>query len=389
MFYLNLWFRLKRKIWLRGEISSLLLGFFFLTPTWAGWQIQTVVSAQVDFTPSSLALDAGGLPLIAYINQTNYHKPYIAVYKGVPPGDLWEIQEIPGAWSARAVKLFVDPGGLIHFYYLTDRGWDLAKFDGSAWQLESTSFPNGHWLRDPSGRMHILYCEYSNNDPEHPQAGVLKYARQDGADWPEVTLAGGLLYCDTSAAALGPDHRPHLVYVIDLLSVSFRYGHYDGGAWKTEDVGRPPSPDFMFTSLKVDASRQPHLSYYDGMHLVYGVKKGGGWQFTPVDAEQKLIGFDTVLQLDPAGNPRISYYAFGLETPQEDLRLAWFDGRGWRKETVDSQGDVGRYNDMVLTADNRTAVSFYGHEGILKFALQDSPPPITTLKYIFLPLVIR
>jgi hypothetical protein len=105
------------------------------------------------------------------------------------------------------------------------------------------------------------------------------------------------------------------------------------------------------------------------MYLYYAIRTSG-WQFTIVENEQMGIDYDTAIALDSSGLPRISYYAFGHGTLLKQPRYAWFDGSSWHHQVVDSQGDVGRYSSLVIDASDQAAISYYGEDGLLKYAVQ-------------------
>ena len=71
----------------------------------------------------------------------------------------------------------------------------------------------------------------------------------------------------------------------------------------------------------------------------------------PVDKEEVdsvgHTGLFTSIAVDSTGNPHISYYDFD----QKNLRYAKRVGNGWTKETIDSPGDVGQCTSIAVGAD--------------------------------------
>ena len=97
------------------------------------------------------------------------------------------------------------------------------------------------------------------------------------------------------------------------------------------------------------------------------------------------MGRDTSLALDASGRPHISY----LDSTNKDLKYAFYDGSGWQIQTVDSAGEVGEHNSLALDASGQPHISYYdgtfGDAGNLKYAWGE----VIALRFIYLPLVLR
>jgi len=152
-------------------------------------------------------------------------------------------------------------------------------------------------------------------------------------------------------------------------------------AWQIEtvdsigDVGR-------YCSLTVDASGNPHISYYDGTnkHLKYAYKDTAGWHIETADADGKAGEYSSIA-LDANGNPHISYYASYNSSNQyiADLKYAYKDGSGWHTETVDTYGFTGRYTSIAIDSNGYPHISYfletypnYYFASILMYAYKDS-----------------
>ena len=68
------------------------------------------------------------------------------------------------------------------------------------------------------------------------------------------------------------------------------------------------------------------------------------WYKKTVDSDG-IVGWNTSLALDNSNNPHISYY----DHTNGDLKYAYYYG-SWHAETVDSEGDVGGAPRSPLTA---------------------------------------
>lgn len=118
----------------------------------------------------------------------------------------------------------------------------------------------------------------------------------------------------------------------------------------------------LYTSIALDASRNPRISYYDSgdpewpaRDLKYAAWNGVGWSITTVDgiagpngSENADIGEYTSLKLDGAGNPRIAYY----DATNTNLKYAYYQNSQWVCQAVDGttgpNDRVGKYSSLAL-----------------------------------------
>ena len=129
----------------------------------------------------------------------------------------------------------------------------------------------------------------------------------------------------------------------------------------------------VLTSLTLDASDHPHISYldYTDGDLKYAWYDGTTWHIKTVDSEGE-VGWYSSLALDTDGNPHISYY----DCTNYDLKYAWHDGVSWQMERVYVLGRVGyRGSSLALDASDHPRISYYdGTNRDLKYAYWGTGP---------------
>jgi hypothetical protein len=180
---------------------------------------------------------------------------------------------------------------------------------------------------------------------------------------------------------------PHMSYRMEN-GQDLSYVYWDGSTWQTtlvdteEDVG-------LWSSLKLDSSEYPHISYMykegNDYDLKYAHANSSGWQIETVDPVGS-VGWCTSLDLDSSEYPHISYRDNG----NFDLKYARWDGSGWQIETVDNAGMVGLWSSMVIDSFDHPHISYmdYGN-GALKYARWDgSTWQIETVDYDSDPTII-
>lgn len=235
---------------------------------------------------------------------------------------------------------------------------------------------------DSSGNPKVAYTEVDLYD--------LKYAYWDGSAWQRVTVDGAGKTGFYSSLALTSLGNPRIAYYSkedssnnitqDLKFAFCNAACNDPANWGTVtidsngDVGG-------HTSIALDSAGNPRISYYDFTtgYLKYAYCDSGAacdnalnWTTMVIDSAAN-VGMYTSLVLDSSGNPRISYYDF----TNGDLKFAYCDTAcndvlKWTKIVVDStNANVGGYTSLALDpATGNARVSYYDFtNGNLKYAM--------------------
>jgi hypothetical protein len=318
------------------------------------WRIETVDDSLDDFSKSaSLALDAFGNPHISYRAHLTggYHDLKYAAYDG----SNWHIEIIdPGVYAGNFTSIAVDEFNNSHFSYDDFGNLEYAHFDG-AWNTQTVDSlgrvgSNSSIAIDSIGGLHISYDDYTDNTNAN-----LKYAFCDEGSWNIETVdSDGSVGFHTSVVVDSSD-LPCISY-LDWDNSDIKYARYDGSNWEIDVVD---TGDYnWFSALALDSADNPHVSYFSqrenwwSTELRYAYHNGTEWLIQTVDRTSGGYGTYTSIALDSSGHPHISYDMGGA------TRYAYFDGSSWHIETVDSEGWTGYYNSIALNASDSPRISY-------------------------------
>ncbi len=364
--------------------------------TGSAWSTQTVDS--VGGTYTSIAIDSSDNPHISYQERWEGGGPFSVWYGNLKyskwTGSEWNTQTVDPAgttsdgYTGAYTSIALDASGNPHISYYSSSPWvyggDLkyARWNGSAWVnivIDSLEVGGGSTsiALDSSGNPHISYYDAANGD--------LKYAewvRGPKGFWfwniQTVDSSGYVYY---TSLALDSSGNPHISYTnyTNPGDVDLKYAKWTGSTWsiQTVDSGYMGYDD---TSLALDSSGNPHISYYNATNgdLKYAKWNGSAWYITTVDSAGD-VGVYASIAIDSHGNPHISYYNWS----GGDLKYASWTGTGWVNQTVDSEGDVGSYISLAFDSSDNAHISYHDFSNDdLKYAFgpaslitSDTTPP--------------
>jgi hypothetical protein len=318
-----------------------------------GWNSSTIETDLENNSFTSLALDGNDLPQVAY---TSHGELKVLMQDG----NGWDQQSVDrNGYAGENNRLLLDASGNPRVAY-----WDrfqnvtkLATHGVGGWQaqvVEGVGIPFDMVL-DAGGYPH--FCHYQGGG-----YGAY-YTYQDATGWhtETVDISGSGSAC---SLALDRQGEPHLVYFrLRFHDEGWIYTYHDAQGWHSSYVNY-----YGAMILALDHQDKPYILVAGSELLLLFPQQGGGWQPSLIESSYTAYA---ALALGADGNPRISYYGMG----DGDLKYAAWDGNAWQVETLDSQGDPGRYTDIAIDEYGFTHISYhdqtYPYTGNLKYAYQD------------------
>lgn len=243
-----------------------------------------------------------------------------------------------------------------------------------------------HEVLDPGVRARYVSAA-RNTGPSRPRAsyydsvrGVLKYFGAGGAEIVDQAENAGR-HASIAVDAAGHAH----IAFFDGIAGVLRYARHDGAQWRVVTAASfAGGVTGLFPSLRLDSRGRPHILFYQPAtgDLRYTWRGGtGGVQlwFTSTIAEVGTywqydddVGGDIMdvcprpawLALDAAGYPHVSYAAKG-----GGLRYARQNEGAWVTESIDATVPRGTSNAIEVGPDGLPRVAFLEHGSNRRVAL--------------------
>jgi len=284
----------------------------------------------------------------------------------------WHIETLKP--SEGAVSLVLDTSGYPCIAYSdSSAGICYAYWDGSRWYIElvdtSQYFAGGVSLEhDASGNPHISYgVTNAFYLPVH-----IMYAYWNASSWSysevEILEVAGTT---RTSLALDSSGYPHISFRIPrYLDETLKYAHWDGLKWNVDSIDSGAE-----NSLALDDGGYPHISYQTGQigywDLRYAYYDGVTWHTESVDTLD-LCGTRNSLTLDSNGYPHIAYSSRPWEEDQR-LKYVFWDGSDWQIEIVDTLSFIHSISLALDANENPNIAYTFDHNGMrgLQYALRN------------------
>ncbi len=232
---------------------------------------------------------------------------------------LWSIQwvESSGVRDHNGTSIALDAGGDPHiaFYEGTQRDLAFTTRAGGFWttSVVDTIGDTGRWPSlqiDAAGDPHVAY--YWKANPDGTPSENLMYARRSGGIWSLVVVDSSTAVGQYCSLALDTAGNPHIAY-FDAASQALRYATSVAGAWTLEVVDNSANVG-LHTSMVLDDADQPHVAYQNrsDFGLRYASKSNGLWTIENVVSQNTtpalaVSAVQTSLDLDSNGNAHIVF----------------------------------------------------------------------------------
>jgi hypothetical protein len=224
---------------------------------------------------------------------------------------------------------------------------------------------------DMLGNRHISYFDISNE--------ILKYAFGPANSDINSDITWQLYQVDNSprtgwynALALDSSGHPHISYFDNSNnSLKYAYGNinstsgYDS-SWQIYEIDSYINPP-QYSSIVVDSSGNPHISYYDGnLKYAFGIISPNSndivWKIYTIESDG-ITGTWTSIDLNPnTQRPSILYFKF-LESEKHEVKIASQQiDETWNSGVLDpslNNVDINGQSQIKIDNDNYYHISYY------------------------------
>lgn len=358
------------------------------------WETETIDSPSG--AAVSLALNKSGRPGISYIGDIDSSAvPPVAKLKYANhTGTIWQFtQVIDVSASNTDNSIQIDANGNPHISYYAHFGralrytfrengvWNNLTVDSNP--EKDTGIYNSLQLL-PNGKPRVAYWDAVNER--------MRYAYYTGTEWKYstiYTMSCAEPFPPIVSLALDSTNKPHVSFY-DCEASNLKYAYQDSSGWHVSTVDSSFRSG-LYSSIAIDSEDNPHISYRSGQgeagRLMYAFFNGSIWDFIQVDPDF-WYGEHSSLALDAKDRPHIGYTSLpGKNVPTHELRVAFYDGFGWFRETIDKSTNDGDFTSISLQVDKNghTHVAYIDN-GVdqLRYAYRD-----IYRRYVYMPAIIN
>ncbi len=292
---------------------------------------------------AALALDATGVPQIAYRNFANDSITFARRIAGV-----WNTDPVTTAGAGGGVvSLQLGSDGKAHVSYSSSTTVMYGSNTTGAWVTETIGPGAASSLAiAPTGTVHVAHRGAASSGPQ-----PLEFATRSGASsWSSVDVdtAGD---CDQPSLALDSAGKGHVAYLERTAPSSLKYATNASGSWQrqTLDMGGVGSGN----SLAIDSTGKVHVTYVAGSArtLKYATNASGSWVVTTVDVAGTVGLGDTSLAIDTNDKLHVTFY----DGPNKDLGYVTNMSGTWVARSLVSGGeDLGNNSSLAIHSATST-----------------------------------
>ena len=368
--------------------------------------IETLDSMDMTGMQTSIALDTNGYPYIAYMS--NYQ-----LKRAKWNGSSWSLYSIPngdvGCSGCIGLSAAIDSSNIKYIafnsctysqvgmayedYYGASGAYAIDSGENKGFLIGAAMIPTGDYT-DTANKFQAVYSDYNTAQLKHAR-WTISYGDYS---WTKTTVDDvGSYNILVGSMALDSSNYAGAAYT-DEVSYALKYAKWTGSSWGSKQTVDGAGTEYSFCedtpSIAFDSSSYARISYTPGI-LKYAKWTGSAWDKVIVDSvgvsgSSIALGLYNSARRCASGDcyPYISYY----DITNQDLKLAIFNGSSWDKYTVDSAGNVGRFNSIARDAAGNIHMSYYDQtNNRLKYAkcslvtnlaptissVTDSPDPVT------------